>query len=197
MHKTTVDNDTTAKLWDKRYEVRYPFHATRTIEDIAQNGTYISGLKDVDNNHAKELIVGSLTVVDIITLVFDKGVTVRFVHRPDVDTIYNDIRAHLEAWQKFSQTSYNHNPEVYDDLLKFDQFAELLFNNYVRFDPDRKNKIHSEFARKLLASNIFSDNVLANLSNKSSEEAIVVASQDEYPSLSGFLRSKILLKGIQ
>lgn len=187
--------DTTGPLWDKTYKVRYNFFASRSIEDIQANGTPVTGNKQLDNEYMHHEIDSFLNVVKIVELIIDKGVAVSFVNYNDVFTIYDDIRTHLEAWEHFSRTSYNHNPEVMDDLLKLDKLANMLFDKYVKYDTERTTRIISNFSRNLVSGGVFDNDVLSKASITNEQERIAEAAQNEYPSLASFLKSKQLKKG--
>lgn len=184
----TSNIDTTPALWEKLYHVSYPYFASRSIEDIHQNGTRVSGHKFLDDIHTKELVRGYLTVVKIIELVIDKSIVVNFLNHEDVYKVYDDIKLHLDKWHMFMQTSFNYDAKIVDDLRKMDQFARILFEGFVRYDTSRGTEYTSAFMRSI-SGPIFNNDVLSNLSATKKSDDFEKASQKEYSSMDDFLAS--------
>lgn len=121
------DRDTRYPLWYETYKCKIPAIQMRTIDDIRYNGTYISGNPAFDHASNWERILVQLPVVKMIEH-WSNGANLYIV---DIDKharkIYNDCEAHLNAWARHMEGSYNTKKIPEEDLIMLDEFAQLMY----------------------------------------------------------------------
>ena len=137
--------DTRYDLWYPRYKVRVANIQARSIEDIIENGSYISGEEDFDHMAAWTRELRMINIVRMATL-WNQKANIYLSDVKDSKKIYDAISKHLIAWRIFLTGSYNTviKPPV-DDLLLLDQFASMIYEH-------AKWHFDDEFTSKFLRS---------------------------------------------
>lgn len=132
--------DSRYALWHNRYNVRVANIQTRSVEDVVENGFYISGEEafDHDSNWKREQ-----RYVTVVTMAawWHFGANVYLVNHADSEPIYQAIRTHLVEWRQVLRGSYNSviKPPV-KDLLILEAFAGIIYEHAKHvFDDDDRN----------------------------------------------------------
>lgn len=156
MNKHT--NDTTTKLWDDLYKVRIPYMRSRSIKDIRERGTVVSGIPAYDNDINNQMLT---TMINISTMVdyFKEGVPVRVVDPSDCKAIYEAISAHIYAWKSILERGINIGGAPIEDLITLDRFANTVYEHAkYQFTADTANSIfaqHLSGIQRINAQNFF------------------------------------------
>lgn len=123
------DRDTRYDLWFVTYPCKVPQIQMRSIDDIRNNGTYVSGNKAYDHASAWEQIRVSIPIVRMVEH-WANGANIYVI---DLDKharqIYNAIEAHLNAWGNHMDRSYNTRNVPEEDLIALDEFGMIMWQH--------------------------------------------------------------------
>ena len=156
--------DTTARLWDYLYKVRIPYMQSRTIQDIRDHGTVISGVASYDADINNQMLT---TMIPISTMVdyFKEGVPIRVVDASDCKRIYEDISQHIYAWKSRLERGINIGDAPIEDLINLDRFANTVYEHAkYQFTRETANSIfaqHLGSIQRINSSNFFSKPITA------------------------------------
>src|SRR5574343_2048969 len=114
--------DTTVKLWEYYYKARIPTLASRSIQDIREKGTPISGVPEIDKDLKNQWTTTYLTIRQMVEY-FQEGISVKVVDIKDTKAIYEAISEHIHAWRERLERGINIGDAPIDDLIAMDQFA--------------------------------------------------------------------------
>jgi hypothetical protein len=135
---------------------------TRTVKDIKQYGTYITGYKEIDNDLVNRYVTTYMTIQQMVEY-YKNGAIIAIVKQSDLGLIYEIITKYLKEWAYQLDVSLNIGDAPVGDLIILDNFAEKLFE-YTRFNYKRGS---------ILVGSIFDRQNIYTKSYKSSIKAIV------------------------
>lgn len=156
--------DTRYPLWHDRYLVKVATIQTRSVDDVLENGFYISGEEafDHDSNWRREQRFATVTQM---AAWWHSGANVFLVNDKDSETIYKDITSHLVEWRQILRGAYNTviKPPA-KDLLILDEFAGVVYEHakYV-FDDSDKNSAFFKGHKMLRFSRRAENDLMARL----------------------------------
>ena len=172
--------DTTQRLWDYLYKVRIPYMRSRTIEDIRQHGTVVSGIASYDNDIDNQLLTTMLSISSMVDY-FREGVPIRVVDHSDCKRIYEDISQHIYSWKSRLEHGINIGDAPIDDLIDLDRFANTVYEHAkYQFTKDTANSIfaqHLGTIQRINSSNFFSKPLTTSTGN--TEDGIVRINAEE------------------
>lgn len=189
--------DTTVDIWEYFYRVRMPYMQTRTLEDIRQKGTVISGVASYDADIGNQLITMCLNI-DQMAEYFREGVPIRVCDPKDTKQIYEAISRHIHAWKGQLERGINIGDAPIEDLILLDRLAHTVYEHAkYHFTNEGANSVFAQHLGRISMlnnSNFFSskvqqdDGILRiNGDNGGYEERDSL--QDFFKSRSGSLRS--------
>jgi len=155
--------DTAWYLWHKLFMCRVSNIQSMSIEYIQSFGMPSSGIPELDNETANELVIRMLSVNQMIEF-FKNGITVHVVNYKDTKEIYERISDHLNAWKQNLSTSFNIRNAPLEDLVLLDRFANVVYKHAVyQFTTD---VVDSIIARRMSSTmRVSRENILAKPKN--------------------------------
>lgn len=133
--------DSRYALWHDRYSVRVANIQTRSVDDVLENGFYISGEEAFDHDSNWKREQRHVTIVKMAEW-WHHGANIFLVNPKDSEKIYKAIREHLLEWRLVLRGAYNSiiKPPV-EDLLILESFAAMIYEHakYVFDDNDRNS----------------------------------------------------------
>lgn len=189
--------DTTKKLWEYYYRVRMPYMQTRTVQDIREKGTVVSGIPSYDRDIPNQLVVMMLTISQMADY-FKEDVPIRVCSEADVKTIYEDISQHIHAWKARLERGINIGDAPVDDLILLDRFANSIYEHAkYQFTPEMAQSMfaqHLGSVQRINVSNFF-NKPPAKFAAKPGEEDIVRINANPEPerdSLGEFFKASLI-----
>lgn len=164
--------DTTIKIFDYLYRVRINYMLSRSVEDLRQNGTTVSGISSYDADIKNQMINMQLSIAQMVDY-FAEGVPVYVVDVKDTKEIYESISSHIYAWKARLERGINIGEAPIEDLINMDRFANSVYA-HAKFliCDDTEDSIFAQYMSKvqrLNHSNFFSKRIIANQPSTSSE----------------------------
>lgn len=150
--------DTTVALWEYYYRVRVPYMQSRTIEDIREKGTVVSGIAAYDADISNQMVTMYLTVDNMVEY-YRHMVPLRVIESKDTKKIYEDVSAHLEAWKYQLDNAINIGDAPIEDLILLDRFAQTVYGHAkFEFRSENANSVFAQYLDRislLNSSNFF------------------------------------------
>lgn len=164
--------DTTIKIFDYLYRVRINYMLSRSVEDLKQNGTTISGIASYDADIGNQMINMQLSIAQMVDY-FAQGVPIYVCDTKDTKEIYESISAHIYAWKARLERGINIGDAPIEDLINMDKFANTVYTHakYIICN-DTGNSVFAQYMAKvqrLNQSNFFTKRTLVNQPSTSSE----------------------------
>lgn len=191
--------DTTERLWDYLYRVSVPYLRSRTIEDLRNTGTVVSGIASYDKDIPNQMQTMHMSVNSMVDY-FREGVPVRVLDPRDTKQIYEDISSHIHAWKTRLEKGINIGDAPIDDLITMDRFANSVYAHAkYQFTSDIAQSIfaqHLNNVQRINASNFFTMKATQKLLGKPGEEDVFRINADPEPeverdSLGEFFKSRL------
>lgn len=192
--------DTTKRLWEHLYRVRVPYLRSRTIDDLRNTGTVISGIASYDKDIANQMQNMYLSVSGMIDY-YKEGVPIRVIESKDTKQIYEDISNHLHAWKTRLEKGINIGDAPVEDLITMDRFANSVYEHAkFQFTAEMAQSIfamHLNSVQRINASNFFTKKATQLLTGKPGEEDVIRINADDKPkeeerdSLGEFFKSRL------
>ncbi len=189
--------DTTVKLWDHLYKVRIPYLASRSIEDIREKGTVISGIESYDADIPNQMQTTYLNI-DKMVEYYREGVAVRVCNVADTKEIYEAISAHIYAWKYNLEKGVNIGNAPIDDLILLDRFANTVYEHAKYHFTD--DTMDSPFLQQLTSvqritvSNFFTKGAFADQTADNPDGVVMINADadkiEDRDSLSDFFKSR-------
>lgn len=120
--------DTTVDLWEIYYKVRLPYLQSRTLDDIREKGTIVSGIPAYDNDVHNQLFTTYLTISQMADY-FKEFVPIRVCDTTDTKLIYEAITRHILAWKAQLEKGLNVGDAPIEDLILLDRFANTVYEH--------------------------------------------------------------------
>lgn len=188
--------DTTVALWEYLYKVRIPYLQSRTIEDIREKGTVISGIASYDADIKNQMQTTYLSINQMVDY-YKEGVPVRLCEKDDPKRIYEAVSEHIHAWKYQLQNGINIGDAPIEDLILMDKFASTVYEHAKHhFNDDTTNSILAQHFGKISSinqANFFTPS--SDIAKKVKHEAdgVVKINSDEVEreSLGDFFKSRV------
>lgn len=119
--------DTREGIFKKKFHVRLPYIETLSIDEIRTHGMPYSGIDELDQSVARDLVDRYYTIDEMIDFM-RRGVTLRIPRYENTKRIYEYIQAHLEAWKEELLTQHNAAYAPLEDLIDLDKFAVIVYS---------------------------------------------------------------------
>jgi hypothetical protein len=185
--------DTTDKLWNHLYRVRVPYLQSRTIEDIQEKGTVISGITEYDRDIQNQWMTTYLSISQMADY-FKEGVPIRVCNVQDTKDIYESISLHISAWKSQLEKGMNIGDAPIEDLVLLDKLANTVY-------AEAKYQIAANVSNDIVAqqfqalqsvgiNNFFRNNNTNPLNNTGSPDK--EAHEIDRESLGDFFKSRII-----
>ncbi len=126
--KGTRAPDVVDKLFTNIYMCSVPAFQSRTIEDISQNGVYVTGIPSIDNETKNEDFRKYMTIPQMVDL-YKRGVPIRVLRYKDTKDIYETVQTHLVQWLEVIRTGMNISNAPIEDLIHLDRFANSVYEH--------------------------------------------------------------------
>lgn len=123
------DQRTTAwYLFNKRFQVRIPDQATRSLEEIKQFGVPTTGDPVIDREMSKDWGMRYLCIAEMEDI-FNRGYDVKVLRYSETKVIYELISNHLLEFRRFFETVMNNRvpDETIEELIRLDKFAAAVY----------------------------------------------------------------------
>jgi hypothetical protein len=169
-------------LWDYYFRVKVPYLATRSPTELKYYGTTLTGVKSMDNDIPNQEIITMMPICRMVDL-FKEGISIKILHAPDVETIYNYISQHLNYWINELEKGINIRGAPIEDLILMDKFANEVYS-HAKYHFT-KNVVDCLFASKLMETqslnsfNFFKNNPLLNDNNVVEANGVVTINEDK------------------
>jgi hypothetical protein len=99
-----------------------------SIPYLQTYGTYITGIKDVDQASANQLIT-TMKPIHELAEYHKRHVMIYLVNADDSTEIYKSVFAHLEAWERKLRFGMNVGDAPVEDLIALESFARTVYYN--------------------------------------------------------------------
>jgi hypothetical protein len=188
--------DTTVAIWEHLYKVRIPYLQSRTIDDIREKGTVISGIASYDADIKNQLQTTYLSINQMVDY-FKEGVAIRVCDKGDPKLIYEAISEHIYAWKYQLEKGINIGDAPIEDLVIMDKFAGTVYEHAKHhFNEDTANSIFAQHFGKIStinASNFFAPtSEIAKAVREDSDGTVRIHSDEpDRESLGDFFKSRV------
>lgn len=169
------ERDTAWNIFHREFMCKMSVIDGMTINDLEVYGMRCSGIPDLDQFTANELVT-RLLPISKMAMFYQNGARLYICNPEDTKTIYELISAHLTAWKHFIDTSpiIQGDPPL-EDLLLLDQFANSIYV-HARWHLDTE-WITSDIVRSM--TNTLGISRTSRFGNKLIEESRSNVSSDE------------------
>lgn len=174
--------DTRYALWYETYKIRVPNIQARSVDDVIENGFYISGEEDFDHMTNWHREMRQVSIVRMAALWHQKA-NIFLVDPKDSEKIYKAISAHLVEWRQLMRGSYNNviKPPV-TDLLILDNFATVIYEHAkFHFEEIDRNSVFMKGHRMLRFSRRAEDELRARMVREREEREARLANNPANP----------------
>lgn len=120
------ERDTSWWIFNQKFRCSVPQIDMRSADHIKMFGMPSSGIKEIDNETARERIQTYLTISQMVNY-FKHGALVGVTKISDTKIIYERITDHLNAWKRQLQHGLNNNDAPVEDLMLLDNFANAVY----------------------------------------------------------------------
>jgi len=178
--------DTTKEIWEKLYMVRLPSLDATSMSFLKHHGTYVTGIKEIDNANVNNWITTYITIDKMVEF-YKQGVTVSVIRPSDTQLIYEAIEKHLVGWRTMLEKGINIGNAPIEDLIEMDKFANAVYEH-------ARYHIPEELIESLFKLNI-GKRIRAIPGQMFRPEPSVITEEEKHPqqrnSMAEFLKSRV------
>ena len=114
------------KIWEWQYKCMVPAFRSRSVNDIARNGVYVTGIKSLDDGLKDDWTKRYLTINQMVDY-YITGVPIRVIDVKDTKDIYDTVQIHLVQWLETIRTGMNIKDAPVEELIAMDRFAGSVY----------------------------------------------------------------------
>lgn len=115
-----------AAIFDNLYEVIIPYVFSRSQEHFELRGSFITGVREIDEMVKTDKVRVKRTLVDIMKIVHDGG-GASFVHKKEVKEAYTALTEYVRDWEeRYGGTVHTLPPDMKEMLTTFKATAADL-----------------------------------------------------------------------